>query len=865
MTACVNKKSKRVAAVVTASLVGALSIGAPAVALATGSDISMQSVGALGGGTLTAAQDGQYGDIEDLKGTIKLEAGSGKFVVPTEVTDVAGNKLDVTDTDAYTVEYERYTDTKTWPVNPGEGKTYADFFATAGKTNAGFTYRVIITNKQDTSDKKEISFKYVDSSEATKLTAVEDNDADDTTFTYNGKPQKVTFVDQNGDEFPTSEGEVLFYDTVGNKVDGNGKTAPTKAGSYVATVTKGGKTYNVPFAVEKLDLSKAFISVADVKTTEAPDSTAALLKLVNIAGVATDDKAEDGIDTKAGDFVVVSKFSNPNGGSNVTKTAGKYEFELAAKPTDKGEENPNITGTAKVNYWVIDGTVEGFAARYGSASSASINLSDGESFDASKINLYKEATYDVIKGDKLEITYVNGDGEKVDASELAKAGDYTASIRVVPFQNDKDQWIGGNFSLTIKVSKTGLNADNVLSFVYDGKVVSGNLGVVYSGEDFLKEISTTFKDSEGNVLEAGKDYKVKVTNDKTKKEVESIVDAGDYIVTVEGINYTVSGVNTLGVSVAEKNFGDLKDYKENADKAKDESLAYTGAKIDVPALLAQKLKADNATGVVDEDKNPVYAEVPAALYKVTNIKYSADGTSFKTVDSIKEAGSYTVTVKLTDDADKNYQMKDNTFTVDVTKKKSFTDVDPTEWYAAPIYKAQALQYVNGLSGTTLFAPTADITRADAVCILFNMASGKIGADIDYGYSELKGYVTGFNDVDGKAYFAKAIAWANAVDVANGSNGSFRPYDKITREEFASLLANFAKVKGDYAAVDADEVLGSATDYSAWAKENVAWAKANGIMGNNGAAIDGTGNITRAQVAAMAVNYQPEKLPAVSEK
>ena len=29
MTACVNKKSKRVAAVVTASLVGALSIGAP--------------------------------------------------------------------------------------------------------------------------------------------------------------------------------------------------------------------------------------------------------------------------------------------------------------------------------------------------------------------------------------------------------------------------------------------------------------------------------------------------------------------------------------------------------------------------------------------------------------------------------------------------------------------------------------------------------------------------------------------------------------------------------------------------------------------------------------------------------------------
>ena len=39
---------------------------------------------------------------------------------------------------------------------------------------------------------------------------------------------------------------------------------------------------------------------------------------------------------------------------------------------------------------------------------------------------------------------------------------------------------------------------------------------------------------------------------------------------------------------------------------------------------------------------------------------------------------------------------------------------------------------------------------------------------------------------------------------------------------------------------------------------VAWAKANKIMGNGGF-INGTGNITRAEVAAMAVNYQPEKL------
>ena len=58
MTACVNKKSKRVAAVVTASLVGALSIGAPAVALATGTtNIDMLAASWADGATVTKAKD----------------------------------------------------------------------------------------------------------------------------------------------------------------------------------------------------------------------------------------------------------------------------------------------------------------------------------------------------------------------------------------------------------------------------------------------------------------------------------------------------------------------------------------------------------------------------------------------------------------------------------------------------------------------------------------------------------------------------------------------------------------------------------------------------------------------------------------
>lgn len=110
------------------------------------------------------------------------------------------------------------------------------------------------------------------------------------------------------------------------------------------------------------------------------------------------------------------------------------------------------------------------------------------------------------------------------------------------------------------------------------------------------------------------------------------------------------------------------------------------------------------------------------------------------------------------------------------------------------------------------------------------------------------------------WFAKALAWAKAFGVANSSNGEFRPYDDITREEFASLLANYAKAMGKFEAAD-DSALDSAFDantVSAWAKDNVAWAVANKVMGNGGF-VAGQSNITRAEVAAMAVNYQPENL------
>ena len=120
-------------------------------------------------------------------------------------------------------------------------------------------------------------------------------------------------------------------------------------------------------------------------------------------------------------------------------------------------------------------------------------------------------------------------------------------------------------------------------------------------------------------------------------------------------------------------------------------------------------------------------------------------------------------------------------------------------------------------------------------------------------------------MDGHAYYAKAIAWAKASGVVNGYDGNFRPDDKVTREEFACMLANFAKVKGDFVA-PAEGALDSmpdASSVSSWAEESVAWAVENGVMGNGGS-VNAAAQISRAEVAAMTVNYQPEPIVEITE-
>ena len=906
MTACVNKKSKRVAAVVTASLVGALSIGAPAVALATtDASIDMLAVEWFTDAKVSKATDGKGNVVSDpTKAT--FEVGSGKYLVPTEVVNSLGDATDVTNA---TLTY-KVSKTGNDGVDSNNERTGLQENFTYKYTDAsGKSQKLNNFNGTLSASEAEAYFsgRFFDGkgrkvnvkAESVTVNISLDGHAIDQVFKV-GAPEVLSGVHAYVGEDGTSKdiyyngsnltSSIKFADEDGSELKGVNATwtAPNgssvsevkNAGSYIATFTYEGNTYHVNVTVSTLDLSKAAIVAQDFTNAFRVSNLNTVAKFLgalefNGSKLTLDESDLDvyvaAMTKPDGSAVDVSGGKNPFGDVMAT---GKYTVTLADGKTSAS--NPaagNVTGSAQVSFYVLDNDIVGTdTVFYGNkainGNTLTISLLDGESFDASKVSVKSGKT--VYSGDQIELSFYK-DGKSVDASELAKAGTsdlYTMFVRLKPVQDwESGAWTGGTESFTIKFQGTDLSADTDLGFYIDGENVGNSDDLTFDGTDLLKKLSVVVK-ADGKTYEQGKDYTLEVKSGDD--EVTEAVNAGDYTIVVKPLtfkwdddstapDYTFTlHVSPVTISRALADVSDVlfaADEKtglipETGDQDKDNEfyVAYTGKGVTVPGLKYQVEKTKDGKTTYS------YKALDSSLFKVSTIKNS-DG---KVVSEAVDKGTYTVKVVLTDAAAKNYVLKDADYTFTICAYGHFTDVDSAEWYSVPVEKAYEEGYINGISGTNLFAPKADITRADAVCILFNMAGGVIG-NSDFSYDENTGYETGFSDVDGHAYFAKALAWAKASGVANGSNGQFRPYDKITREEFVSLLANFAKSKGDYKAVDADEVLGSATDYTAWAKDNVAWAKANGIMGNNGAALDGTGKITRAQVAAMAVNYQPENL------
>ncbi|MBO4732907.1 MAG: S-layer homology domain-containing protein [Clostridia bacterium] len=192
----------------------------------------------------------------------------------------------------------------------------------------------------------------------------------------------------------------------------------------------------------------------------------------------------------------------------------------------------------------------------------------------------------------------------------------------------------------------------------------------------------------------------------------------------------------------------------------------------------------------------------------------------------------------------------------------FPDVNYDEWYGDAVefvyYSNLMTGYANGKFGTT-----DSIQRQDFVIILSRIWGGDL--------SEYEGQKA-FKDVDPKAYYAPALAWAKANGISSGYNdGSFGVGKKVTREQIMTFFHNFVKWwELDVTVSDAEkaQIRAQYSDFknvSSYAQEATYWALKNGVI--SGKDVNGKRYISpgttamRCEVAAMLYNiYVNDILP-----
>ena len=232
--------------------------------------------------------------------------------------------------------------------------------------------------------------------------------------------------------------------------------------------------------------------------------------------------------------------------------------------------------------------------------------------------------------------------------------------------------------------------------------------------------------------------------------------------------------------------------------------------------------------------------------RVTITTQPAPGYELESLTVLDSRGSE---IALTDQGDGKY-----TFTMPsrkVTVQASFApvplpfeDVSPGAWYEEAVRYAYFHNIMEGTSATT-FVPNKSLTRAEAVQVLYNLEGQPTVSES-----------TTFPDLVYE-WYKPAIAWAESTSVVDGyEDGTFRPDEPVTRQEFAQMLYNYAAYKGyDLSAKGDLTQFPDGDSVQAWALPAMAWANGNGLInGHDDGTLGPGGTTTRAQAASILMRF-----------
>lgn len=721
----------------------------------------------------------------------------------------------------------------------------------ASAQNAGDVVWQEFTIKAKTTELKDVeAFEAVVDGSAIDTTKMAD-----TSFKYDGAALNVAFK-MGGKVVDLDSVDMVWTAGAATAAATNDVLNVTNAGTYTVKLTaKAGGAYSgsatVTFDVAAVDLSSDEIAIAPVATgSSTPIWNGTQSILVNGEPLA------NGLDISP--LEMKAEFIGFNDGDpadhNAYTDAGKYTFKFSSI-----KDGTNVVnGPAIIDAYVTDAGVE-YTYDGNTKKELDGNLTDLGTFDAAKGTVFTTDAFTAALTNNVaeladvepafEVTVMK-DNEVV--TDYTEPGSYTGVIET-PVTTYAGKTYAGYATFEFTVAGGADYSDAVAYATIGDKVLGETVTPAttfeYTGEGIAPKAVAKM---DGKTLVEGTDYTVEFTN-ADGEAVESAVELGEYTYTLKfaddanevAFKFEIVKANIDAAKATAEFFALPADgsavtptFVGNTDED------FKGQSFDLAAdqISVKYYKAKQTAGANTEDESDdVWVKNGAAI----------------DASELTEEGDYVADINVLTTAPYIKGGVENVHFV-LAERVAFSDVDANAWYADVVYKARDNHYVNGIGGTDLFMPHADIDRAQIAAIMFNMAGGQGDG------SAITPYPTRFSDVDPNGWYAKAVSWASGAGVVSGYEGTdlFGTFDKATREQVAAMFYNYAKACGnDVTVEDVDGALaefGDAAQVSGWARTAVAWAVENGVMGNGGY-LAPQDQITRAEVAAMAVNYQPKPL------
>lgn len=580
------------------------------------------------------------------------------------------------------------------------------------------------------------------------------------------------------------------------------------ASGYVAgTSDVSGYSYKVVKKTETGNVEvKPAVAKPEVKVDKIPqadkEKVAAAAKTVSAPtlGAAAGDIVKDIDEAKATDLV--------NSATEVTGDKKLYvQSSLKVEPTAYDAANKTLALEITPQYRVVAST----------ATTANEIKLDGDNKNAQVVQKYTDMTintptevtmelpagFAVADGDKLSIQHTkNGTVEYYTGTVTKKDDKFYLTFTTNGFSpfviSVPAASIGENVYPTLQAAVENVKKNETIKLAKD--VDEAIVVTVAKSINFKVDTNSKKFDAAKNIV-AGSNTTVKVTGESSPYTYE--------------FSYTKpsssggssSGKTTYKVTTSAVNNGGVNASPSNAEKG---------------AVITITLSPDKG-------------------YKLDKLTVT-DGSG-KTVSTVKKSDTvYTFTMPAS-------AVKVGVSYVKATETPSetkFNDVSANDWFASAVDYVTGKGMMNGTADNT-FSPKANTTRGMVVTVLYRLENQPSTS------------VASFTDVASGAYYANAVAWANANGIVSGyGSGKFGPNDKVTREQLAAILYRYAQYKKYDVSVGEDTNILSYDDaqsISSYAIPAIQWACGAGVVtGKSGSKLDPKGNATRAEVAAMLMRF-----------